>query len=382
MLDAAAWYTDAFQTQFESLLLDMYHRIAARSGQPIPAIALISKSRAIHHNLASIAQDVERDLHRRWESLFDLTNQPTAYYRTEELRSDVNRLFPCPQHTQSLVRHQSPDIMIAANSAHDLVQGNLQFVLGETHAGLNTIMMPPFLATHPHQNQLVDYFRQETSSRDRISLVCGRQVASRLVARSGEPMGVQWIMGDVPSRYPDGCVFPISEIVVVSTDQGLMAQTRDGRHQWNLLTALSQYYRHLMAIHFSLFGPKAYQPRIAVDDLIIARRKWRMPCSEIPFGSIKDRNERILIAHRWQHELDMPRWVFVKVSFEQKPWFVDFHSSISVDALAKLLRRGTKEKAVINLTEMLPTPQQCWLTDAEGNRYTSELRIATLPPLP
>jgi len=35
----------------------------------------------------------------------------------------------------------------------------------------------------------------------------------------------------------------------------------------------------------------------------------------------------------------------------------------------------------IRFTEMLPAPEQCWLADADGNRYVSELRlVATASP--
>ncbi len=65
-----------------------------------------------------------------------------------------------------------------------------------------------------------------------------------------------------------------------------------------------------------------------------------------------------------------------------KPFYVDFASPVSVDVLAKIIRRGAKEDAAtpMTVTEMLPNPRQCWLTDAQGNRYASELRIVTLNP--
>ena len=75
---------------------------------------------------------------------------------------------------------------------------------------------------------------------------------------------------------------------------------------------------------------------------------------------------------------------FARVSFEMKPVYVDFESPVSVDVLAKFLRRGAKESSemLVTVTEMLPTPRQCWLTDAEGKRYTSELRVIAVNPQP
>jgi hypothetical protein len=49
--------------------------------------------------------------------------------------------------------------------------------------------------------------------------------------------------------------------------------------------------------------------------------------------------------------------------------------------LARILCRHTRLAAAesshhrIRFTEMLPTPDQTWLGDADGNRYVSELRL-------
>ena len=32
----------------------------------------------------------------------------------------------------------------------------------------------------------------------------------------------------------------------------------------------------------------------------------------------------------------------------------------------------------VRFTEMVPWPDECWLCDADGNRYTSELRLTAV----
>ena len=49
-------------------------------------------------------------------------------------------------------------------------------------------------------------------------------------------------------------------------------------------------------------------------------------------------------------------------------------AAISVELLAKLVRKASR----IKVSEMLPTPDQAWLTDAEGRRYSCELRASAL----
>ncbi len=50
--------------------------------------------------------------------------------------------------------------------------------------------------------------------------------------------------------------------------------------------------------------------------------------------------------------------------------------------MAKTIRSGAKGDAAtpVTVTEMLPNPRQCWLADAQGSRYVSELRVCALNP--
>jgi hypothetical protein len=77
----------------------------------------------------------------------------------------------------------------------------------------------------------------------------------------------------------------------------------------------------------------------------------------------------------------MPRFVFLSAPVEPKPCYLDFESPILVDIFCKIVRRtreaGTPD-AAIEISEMLPRPDQIWLTDAEQNRYTSEFRIVAV----
>ena len=78
---------------------------------------------------------------------------------------------------------------------------------------------------------------------------------------------------------------------------------------------------------------------------------------------------------------NLPRFAFVKVHVEIKPCFIDFDSPIYVEILCKMARRtlasNDPQKPVV-ISEMIPRPDQLWLPDAQGQRYTSELRLVVL----
>lgn len=73
----------------------------------------------------------------------------------------------------------------------------------------------------------------------------------------------------------------------------------------------------------------------------------------------------------------LPRRVFVKVPEEPKPVYVDFESLLFVEIFAKLARKAT----AVLVSEMIPGLEELWLTDAEGNHYTSELRLVAVDPV-
>lgn len=379
VLDAAAWYSETIESRFGTLLSHVFRRMAAGSDDVLPATQFLAQSELIQRETRHLVSEVERELQKRWSSMFSMDDRSEMRVTAEELRDEVARLFPSTKGGSGDGYH-SPDVMILADAEAGWKPESWHFVLGEVHAGVNAVMIPCLVEMHEDPERLKEWEKRENLV-DRVAAAPGSEVpATRRIARTGSASGIHWEMGGTPSRHDKGQVVPISEVVFSESTAGLMARTRDGRHQWKASEALRSFYTHLMATHFSLFGPSPSSPRIAIDRLIIARRGWTIPSGEVSFATIADEGERFLEMHRWKRETGLPRWIFVRVPFEKKPWYVDFHSPVSVDAFAKLIRRAREEGASIRISEMLPTPEQCWLTDALGHRYTSELRIATLRP--
>jgi hypothetical protein len=131
---------------------------------------------------------------------------------------------------------------------------------------------------------------------------------------------------------------------------------------------------------------------------VIARETWQFPADQLDFAATSDEAVRFAAARAWWRRESLPAQVFVKVPGETKPFFVDFTSPPYINILAKAVRRlqaGTPgpqapsrsavagEKAddavpVVQVSEMLPGLDQLWLSDHEGNRYTSECRVVAV----
>jgi hypothetical protein len=179
-------------------------------------------------------------------------------------------------------------------------------------------------------------------------------------------------------------VIPVANMVVESGSRGLILKSRDGGLQFDFIDALSDVLTGEVAGLFKQTEKRRHTPRVTVGRLVMIRESWSLPACDMGFEKEKGRAERFLAARRWAREHGMPRFVFVKVPVEIKPFYVDFDSPLYVDILAKLVRKTYEEtngQGVITVSEMLPRPDEVWLHDREGNNYTSELRIVAVDRL-
>ena len=87
-----------------------------------------------------------------------------------------------------------------------------------------------------------------------------------------------------------------------------------------------------------------------------------------------------MTARPWPRRPDLPRHLFVLPPTAPSPFSTDFDSPVYLTILAKAARRLARKDpgARLKVSEMLPTPEQAWLTDDEGSRYTSELRFVAV----
>jgi hypothetical protein len=123
---------------------------------------------------------------------------------------------------------------------------------------------------------------------------------------------------------------------------------------------------------------------VSFDRLVVCRETWRFDPAALAFAAEPDEALRYLGARRWRRENGLPRQVFVKSPDELKPFFVDFDSPVYVNVLCKSLRRsrGGQRHGQLVVTELMPDLDQLWLTDADGQRYTCELRMVAVDSRP
>jgi hypothetical protein len=260
-------------------------------------------------------------------------------------------------------------------------------IVGDYHLGVNTLIQSFLFEQHPEPDSL----------RARIDpdLPPPRLYAVPTTAIPRLTTGRMWpglrLTNDVclltaADACPPGDIrtLQLADAIFTETENGWIIQSVDGR-----LTALADEPFHLaifmMALRtYALFpDPNSHAPRLTAGRPVYRRETWIADASEIIWAR-PGRSTRFVDARAWAQSLGMPRRVFVSSPAEVKPIFIDFDSPTLVGILGSLMRRtvaapnSSRLGTSVRFTEMLPTPEGCWLEDAAGHRYTSELRLVAV----
>jgi hypothetical protein len=387
LLDSARWFTFEAARRYREIFTSTYAELVEESGaETVEAVAFWHRVQP--HVVARdlyILKAVMTAFQERWSKVLSLEEEDErrVNYTTEELRGRVREAFDAPGAGWRLGRYQCPDVMIAARSAAAIGRGDYQLVMGELHLGGNTLANTIFVNQHPSPSDLIDAIEADLPEPCMVPIP-PRQwptVTARTVVVLVSPKDYRLALSyDATSLSPEQ-VLPISAFVVEESGGGLVVRTRDARISFDIVEFFGAVLSLLTASYFKILPPRKHTPRVTIDRLVVIREAWCFSAEEMEFAHHKEEADRFVQLHRWAREHGMPRFVFIKVPIEPKPFYVDFESPILVNFFTKTVRQTLKEESedhTITVTEMIPTPDQLWVTDAAGKLYTAELRMVAI----
>ena len=328
---------------------------------------------------------VAREFQRRWADILSLpVGQRRVQYASEDLRSRVTSAFDAPGPGWKQARYQCPDLMIAASGPEAIRQGDYLCVMGELHIGCNTLAASLFTAQHPTPEALSlasEIDLPDPTIVPAISKSSTVITSARLLTGTMTSRDYYLQLDPDPVDVSMAKVLPLGALVVEREGDDLVVKTRDGRLRFEIIDVLAEFFGLTVTSCFNLLAAAKHTPRVTIDRLVVSRESWSFSALEIGFAHEKSAPDRFVAARKWARENGMPRFVFVKTPAEVKPFYVDFESPIYIDIFAKLVRQAMNAEnkdGRIRVTEMLPAHDESWLLDAEGERYTSELRIVAV----
>jgi hypothetical protein len=382
-LTAARWMTNRFAEAVGARIRAVHERLGAAGGPVDLGSLWLECLPSPHPQAAGDIAAVQAELRARWARILQVPEGARRVRRTAaELTDLVRQEFAEPGAGWSLARYVSPDVLVLAEDQQAVERGEFELVLGEMHCALNTMGASLFVHQHPDRDALVAETTRDFpgprllpmlakelplkwSARSRPSLERPEDYYVALVDQTGDPHRPRTVLS--------------ADVTVEDRDGRLVAVLPDGA-EFGLLDAYANTLTQRVMDRFTLRPEGDHTPRITIDKVVVARETWTFPVTGAAFAEEKGEAERFVRARRWQREHDLPRFVFVVSPTEPRPFYVDFDSPLYVTILAKAIRRLARKDpdARLTVSEMLPTPEQAWLTDDEGRTYTSELRFVAV----
>ena len=389
LLLSARWLTCEAARRFLAHAESVHGSLAAAAGSRGVSMAMfLERSRTLLLDKQSpLVLESVAAMQQRWAGILRMPQDcGSVHYSSAALESRVREMFDAPVPGWQSAAYHSPDLMIAAADAADVARGDCLFVLGELHPASNTIGTAGFLAQHPCEHEVrraaaldlpeprlepifpKDYW---PSARTRPSLIAAHDYRIEVADCAGvDPRSI-----------------PVASLLITREGDRLVTRTRDGRLQFDFMAAVAQMLSLQVGRHFAVAPAAPHTPRITIDRLVVVRESWSFAPEALTCAWGKDEAERFVAVRRWARGCGLPRHLFVKAPCERKPFYVDLDSPIFVGLLTKAIRRSAESGpadgspaagSCVTFSEMLPGPDQCWLTDADGVRYTSELRMVAV----
>ncbi|HEX9732023.1 MAG TPA: lantibiotic dehydratase [Thermoanaerobaculia bacterium] len=392
VLAGARWLSGAIATR----LRDQFHRTAATLSAELgsPAVPLALFCQHALPKIPAAAQEIAADFRSRWQRLLPVDpSLRVVAFTSDEVRSRAEELFHAAGPGWRNARHQSPDILLAANDAESLRRGEFLFVLGELHSMANTFAAAVVVEQHPDPEALQRAIDLDLADPGvHVALpkswrggrnpgfplqTFGTRSHVRLFPSQDHVLDLSACCQDVSWERS----LPFGSAVIVKRGGAWVVPSMDGTRFFDLLDVLALPLRQVAWDIFKLTPPGRHAPRVVLDRLIVQRETWSFPVAGIPFLKLANQQDRFLAVRRWARDHGLPNFTFFKSPLEHKPVFLDLRSPISIDIFAKIVRRlGRQDRGrpSLTVTEMLPSPEQLWLQDATGQLYTSELRLVAV----
>ena len=265
---------------------------------------------------------------------------------------------------------QSVDVQLAARDQEAVAKGDWLAVIGDMHPGANPLTQGLFAHRHPNPPAMLELIRTAVGRPLPLLLppfAPGMGQDGRGMPLTREDDIHLAAMPDTLAQPPRRTWLPY-ELLVDGDD----LTDRDGALRVPLPDALGMAIFISGVRAFELLPEGEHAERVTVGRTVVRREGWNVPAGEVPSDA------RDLAA--FARDRDMPRRLFAKSPLERKPMYLDVESPALTRVLCRHARQAAARApcATIRFTEMLPTPEDCWLSDAEGNRYVSELRLVAV----
>ena len=282
--------------------------------------------------------------------------------------------------------YPSADIQLAAASIKDISRCDYQWILAELHP-------PVALLHHGFYWGCPD---KPTLSRQLASTLFGKPnfhygffaadfTATTAVRLFDALPDLTWFVA--PQRgNPKWQTVPPDEAEVYVDQDGDVCLRKIDNHQH--LGSFARNWIIPLGFHPFSFSLGKHTPRLRCGKVIVQRRMWTVTLDELGKGDFTGVSKDLIVAvENLRAARDLPRFVYIRPTEaalrrsgaegrdkDTKPVFVDLESYLFLEIFYRWLVKAGE----IEVTEMLPAPQDLFWKEADGRR-TFELRTLVVP---
>jgi len=297
----------------------------------------------------------------------------------------VRRKFDYPKFDE--YTYPSADLQLAAESVAAVARGEYQWVLAELH--------PPAALLHhgfywscpdkPALSQALEaiLFRQPSFQ---FGFFAADFTASTAVRLFEALPDLTYFVA--PQRGLPGwqMIAPAETEVFINPQNNDVALRERGSHRY--LGSFARAFIIPLGFHPFSFSLGAHTPRLRCGKIVVQRETWTVALEELGAGDFTGVWRDLVVAvERLRAARQLPRHVYIRPSEralrrsgaegrdkDTKPVFIDFESYLFLEIFHRWLTKAGE----LEVTEMLPTPDQLLWQEHDGRR-TFELRTQIIP---
>ncbi|MEU1844742.1 lantibiotic dehydratase [Micromonospora sediminicola] len=389
LLRASRWLAAEVTAEYRAALGALYAELVEDLDRPtVPLAELWYAAQPLLFGTGERPVDRAAEAYAdRWRALCGLDDLPAGTRRVDldatTLAPASRAAFPARAAGWSGARVHSPDLHLCADGPEAMAAGEFTAVLGEMHATWATLNNSVFALGHDDPAALHAALHADLGGGRILPLLPDGWpwFTARISSFLSAPDDRQF--GFLPARGADADrLLRLAELTVHDVAGELTVVDPDGGRV-PLLELLGDFLAEC-TVHAGKWTAGEHTPRITVGRMVLTRETWRTTVDETGIADAAGEQGRYLAVRAWRRRHGMPERVFVRVGTEIKPCYVDFRSTVYASSLWSMLRaarRAAGGQVPVVVSELLPGPEQAWVPDADGNRYTSELRMQVVDAL-
>ncbi|HEX7734153.1 MAG TPA: lantibiotic dehydratase [Ktedonobacteraceae bacterium] len=367
ILHMSALHSLEMKKQQRRFALDVYRELYGDSERPVPYLRFLAD--VMHHanrerwqqEFAQIQSAIASAVTRQIQALA-LAGQGKQVTLTSE---DLIGLCASPELAGDDPLFCSPDLMF--------VPATGQLVVGEVH---DTVMLWSWALSFHSQAERVQqsmwHLLEETVDCQTINILSSKRLKIAPFEYPGASVQVK--ARSVSQRHEKRAAADLSvrpgagrlELLLAGNEEP--AQVYNGElhtmtHDWFALPGVTTFRIHT----------GQHTPRVVIEDVIYQREQWHLTRADLLQPKYTGTSfELFYDLLKMQQAWEMPDYIFVRISGEPKPLMIDFHNFFLLEMWEAFLKEGR----TMVVSEMVPAPNQLWLTDREGQTYAAEFRTS------